>query len=79
MKRPLGASAARINTAPFVLVDLETEEGVTGRAHAFCYMDIGAPIMRGILEVAGELIAGATLDPDQIGRLCRGLYHRSLV
>ena len=38
MKRPLGTSAARMDSAPFVLVDLETEEGITGRAHAFCYM-----------------------------------------
>ena len=30
MERPLGTSAARMEMAPFVLVDLETEEGVSG-------------------------------------------------
>lgn len=70
MARPLGTSVARMETAPFFLVDLETEEGVTGRAHAFCYMDFTAPAMRRVLDVAGELIAGTAVNPDAIGRAC---------
>ena len=32
MKRPLGTSARRMDTAPLVLIDVETEEAITGRA-----------------------------------------------
>jgi mandelate racemase len=32
MRRPLGTSAMGITEAPLVLIDLHTEEGITGRA-----------------------------------------------
>ena len=38
MNRPLGTSARTIGSAALVLVDLETQEGVTGRAYAFAYL-----------------------------------------
>lgn len=71
MKRPLGTSAARMETAPFVLVDLETEEGITGRAHAFCYLALGASAIRQVLQVAAELINGKPVDPAAIAAKCR--------
>lgn len=74
MARPLGTSAARMTHAPFVLLDLETEEGVTGRAHVFCYMDMAAPVIRNCLDFAAELIVGRPVDPDSIGRLCHGRF-----
>lgn len=71
MQRPLGTSATLMTGAPFLLVDLYTEEGITGRAHAFCYLELAAPMMRRTLEAAGALIAGAPLQPEYIGRTCR--------
>ncbi len=37
MARPLGTSAQTMGAAPLLLIDLETEEGVTGHAYLFCY------------------------------------------
>ncbi len=37
MKRPLQTSGGLVGTAPLVLVDLATEEGITGSAYVFCY------------------------------------------
>lgn len=71
MKRPLGTSAARMEIAPFVLVDLETEEGVTGRAHAFCYLDFAAPMIRRVVATVGESLVGKAVDPAAIGQLGR--------
>src|SRR5262245_35692457 len=34
----LGTSQARITQAPLLLIDVETEEGVTGRTYLFCYL-----------------------------------------
>jgi len=75
MRRPLGTSAARMDRATFVLVELETAEGVTGRAHAFCYMDIAAPLMRRVLAVAAEMLPGRPVDPAAIGRACRTRFR----
>ena len=71
MRRPLGTSAARMDTAAFVLIDLDTEEGITGRAHVFCYMALSAPAMRHVLETACDLIVGKRVDPRAIATLCR--------
>ncbi|MFZ0711503.1 MAG: hypothetical protein WAM53_15810, partial [Terrimicrobiaceae bacterium] len=37
MKFPLGTSSSIVHSAPLLLIDLETEEGVTGRTYLFCY------------------------------------------
>ena len=71
MRRPLGTSATRLPTAPFVLVDLYTDEGVTGHAHVFCYLEPAAGMIRQVLAVAGPLIAGDRLQPERLGRTCR--------
>lgn len=52
--------------APFVLVDLETEEGITGRAHAYCYVERAAPLLRDVLAIAGDAIRGARVDPSTL-------------
>jgi len=63
MRRPLGTSAARMERAPFVLVELLTQEGITGRAHAYCYIDGAAPMLQQVLALASEGIVGADVDP----------------
>jgi hypothetical protein len=37
MKFPLSTSVATVRSAPLLLIDLETEEGITGRTYLFCY------------------------------------------
>ena len=37
MRYALGTSAATVRAAPLLLVDVETEEGITGRTYVFCY------------------------------------------
>src|SRR6202171_4879678 len=53
MKLPLGTSAATIRAAPLLRIDLETEEGVTGRSYLFCYLRAAAPA---IAELVGEVL-----------------------
>ena len=38
----LGTSAATVRAAPLLLVDVETEEGITGRSYVFAYRRSGA-------------------------------------
>jgi mandelate racemase len=48
----LGTSATAIRRAPLLLIDLETEEGVTGRTYVFCYLPAAAPA---IMSLLGEI------------------------
>jgi mandelate racemase len=60
MKFPLGTSAAVVRTAPLLLVDLETEEGVTGRTYLFCYRP---SIPRAIAEVLRDAVGVVKGEP----------------
>jgi len=74
MRRPLGTSAVGMAMAPYVLVDVVTEEGVTGRAHVFCYVDIAVPLIRRVLAMMGEILAGSPVDPQEISQLGRNRF-----
>jgi mandelate racemase len=66
MKRQLGTSVGALRVAPLLLIDLETEEGVTGRAYLFCYLPAAAPAIARMLEEALRVIKGDTVAPLDI-------------
>jgi mandelate racemase len=63
MKRALGTSARRMDIAPLVLVDLETDEGVTGRAYVFCYLPAATNAVEAILREAASHVKGDRIEP----------------
>ncbi len=67
MKRALGTSARRMDMAPLVLVDLETAEGITGRAYVFCYVPSATPAVEAILRGAFARVQGDRVAPVEIG------------
>jgi len=67
MKRPLGTSAQLVRTAPLLLVDLETEQGVTGRTYLYCYLPLAAGMIARALQESLEVIRGNTVEPSRIG------------
>ena len=72
MKFALGTSAARVTEAPLLLIDIETEEGVTGRGYLFCYRPSGARAIALLLEDAVSVVRGERLHPKDIaGKLAR--------
>src|SRR5262249_843184 len=58
MTYALGTSQARITAAPLLLIDLETEEGVTGRSYLFCYLGAGARPRATMLDGAPTRVKG---------------------
>jgi mandelate racemase len=66
MKFPLGTSAVTVRSAPLLLVDLETEEGVTGRTYLFCYMPLGVQLIARTLQEILALVKGEAIDPAAI-------------
>jgi mandelate racemase len=63
MTYPLGTSAATVREAPLLLVDIETEQGVTGRSYLFCYRPSGAAAIAAVLKDAVALVAGERVAP----------------
>jgi mandelate racemase len=52
LKLSLGTSAGALHSAPLLLVDVETEEGVAGHSYLFCYLPAAVPA---IVAVLGEI------------------------
>jgi mandelate racemase len=63
MTYALGTSRATITQAPLLLIDLETEQGVTGHAYLFCYLRDAAPAIAKILEEVERSTKGETIAP----------------
>jgi mandelate racemase len=68
MRRPLGTSAMTVTHAPLLLLDLETEEGVTGRAYLFCYLRGAAPAMAAMVAEVEAVVRGEKLVPLALAR-----------
>lgn len=66
MKFPLGTSAVTVSSAPLLLIDLETEEGITGRTYLFCYMPLGAQLIARALQDLIERVKGDAVEPEKI-------------
>jgi len=63
MTYALGTSAARITTAALVLLDLDTNEGVTGRSYLFCFSRDIVPVVLRMIEAAGAPVTGEKVAP----------------
>jgi mandelate racemase len=75
MKRPLRTSVGTVTTAPLVLIDLETEEGVTGHSYLFAYRpSVSGPLQGLIAEMAGRL-RGVRVAPVEIQRVAATPYQ----
>ena len=68
MRRPLRTSGGTIEHAPLVLIDLETDEGVPGRAYLFAYSDVGARALREILAGIAEMVRDDPVAPVAIAK-----------
>lgn len=72
MTYTLGTSAAKITTAPLVLLDLETNEGVTSRSYLFCFTRDLVPVVLRMIEAAAAIVRGEKVAPvDLWNKLAR--------
>jgi mandelate racemase len=63
MTYTLGTSVQTVSEAPLLLVDFETEEGVTGHAWQFCYLPAAAPAIAVLLEEVLRTVNGDRVEP----------------
>lgn len=68
LKRPLATSVQAFRSVPLLLVDLHTEEGVVGRAYAFCYTDSIAKSLKIIVDDLSSALAKKRVAPLEISK-----------
>lgn len=66
MTYALGTSAATVRAAPLLLLDLETAEGITGRAYQFCYVPAAARAIVSLLDEMLDALRGEPLAPADL-------------
>jgi mandelate racemase len=66
MTYTLGTSRAVITKAPLLLIDLATEEGVTGRSYLWCYLPGVMPAIAAMLAVVEETVKHEPLAPPDL-------------
>jgi mandelate racemase len=59
----LGTSAAILRQVPLMLIDVETEQGVTGRGWLFCYLRAAQPAIASLIGEVEAVVKGEPLDP----------------
>ena len=63
LERPIRTAVGTIPSAPLVLIDVLTEEGVTGSAYVFAYTPLAmAPLAR-LIEELGKELSGKSIVP----------------
>ena len=63
MRFVLGTSRGTITRAPLLLIDLETEDGVTGCSYLWCYFPAAMPAIANILEEVERVAKGRRTAP----------------
>jgi mandelate racemase len=66
MTYALGTSRGTITKAPLLLIDLETEEGVTGRSYLWCYLPGVMPAIASVLKLVEATITGDRVAPPDL-------------
>lgn len=72
MARPLRTGGGSVSAAPLVLIDVETDAGIAGRAYIFTYGAFALAPVVAMLESLAEMIVGDPLAPLSVEEKLRG-------
>lgn len=72
---PLQTARGPLRSAPLVLLDLDTEEGVTGRAYVFTYTPAALGPTAALVANLGPMVAGQQLAPLALSRMLAARFR----
>jgi mandelate racemase len=71
MKRTLQTSTGTVNQAPLVLIDVITDQGITGRSYVFGVSTFTLKPLNDLVQSLGEIIRGDALSPHDVEQKIR--------
>lgn len=63
LRRPITTAVASIPAAPLMLIDVDTDQGITGRRCLFAYTPLMFKPLVALLDDLAEILAGQTIAP----------------
>jgi mandelate racemase len=75
LRLALQTSGGTITVAPLALIDLQTEEGITGSSYLFCYTPLVLKPVVTLLVNLSELIRGDGATPLELERKLQGRFR----
>ncbi|GIS90516.1 MAG: hypothetical protein CM1200mP20_05570 [Pseudomonadota bacterium] len=70
-KRPPVTASGSVNELPLVLLDVETDAGITGHAYLFVFLPSMLKPTVDCVAAVEELVQGMTADPEQADPMLR--------
>jgi len=74
MKRPLATSTGTVGEAALLLIDLETDGGITGRSYLFGLGRHNLPPLAKLVEAMAAMVNGDEVAPLDLERKLRAKY-----
>lgn len=75
LARPHPTASGVVSSAPLVLMDLETDQGLTGHAYVFCYTPIALKPIADLIEAMQPLIQGEAVAPVAVAQKLQGRFR----
>lgn len=75
LRRQLQTAGGMVSTAPLVLIDLSTAEGVAGCSYLFCYTPLALKPIAELLNGLGQTLAGLNAAPVALERHLNGRFR----
>ena len=74
IKRPLQTSIAKVGAAALLLIDLDTDAGITGRTYLFAVGQHNLSPIAKLVEAMAEMVQGDEVAPFELERKLRARY-----
>ena len=75
LARPHPTASGVVESAPLVLVDLETDQGLTGCSYVFCYTSIALKPVTDLIDALLPLIQGDAVAPLVLAQKLQGRFR----
>jgi mandelate racemase len=66
LKKPHPTAGGNVISAPLVLIDLHTDQGITGHAYLFCYTAMALAPVANLVHTLGGLVTGDPVLPFEL-------------
>jgi mandelate racemase len=74
LARPISTASGQVDCAPLILIDLETREGVTGRAYLFAYFPFALKPLDALVRELAAMVVGAAVHPQALDAMLRARF-----